>query len=106
MAAKIKKGDYVVVIAGADKGKKGNVLRVIPKEDRVVVEGVRVVKRHVRPSQIDPEGGIRTFEAPIHISNVAHIDPKDDVPTRVGFKKLKDGTKVRVARKSGEVIDV
>lgn len=106
MAAKIKKGDYVVVISGADKGKKGNVLRVIPKEDRVVVEGVRVVKRHVRPSQVDPEGGIRTFEAPIHISNVAHIDPKDDVPTRVGFKTLKDGKKVRVARKSGEVIDV
>ena len=106
MAAKIKKGDYVVVISGADKGKKGNVLRVIPKEDRVVVEGVRVVKRHVRPTQFDPEGGIRTFEAPIHISNVAHIDPKDDVPTRVGFKTLKDGKKVRVARKSGEVIDV
>ena len=106
MAAKIKKGDYVVVIAGKDKGKKGNVLRVIPKEDRVVVEGVAVVKRHVRPSQVDPEGGIRTFEAPIHISNVAHLDPKDNVPTRVGFKTLKDGTKVRVARKSGEVIDV
>ena len=106
MAAKIKKGDYVVVISCADKGKKGNVLRVIPKEDRVVVEGVRVVKRHVRPTQFDPEGGIRTFEAPIHISNVAHIDPKDDVPTRVGFKTLKDGKKVRVARKSGEVIDV
>lgn len=106
MAAKIKKDDYVVVISGADKGKKGKVLRVIPKEDRVVVEGVRVMKRHIRPSQVDPEGGIRTFEAPIHISNVAHIDPKDDVPTRVGFKTLKDGKKVRVARKSGEVIDV
>lgn len=106
MAAKIKKGDYVVVITGKDKGKKGNVLRVIPKENRVVVEGVAVVKRHVRPSQVDPEGGIRTFEAPIHISNVAHLDPKDNVPTRVGFKTLKDGKKVRVARKSGEVIDV
>ena len=106
MAAKIKKGDYVVVISGGDKGKKGKVLRVIPSEQRVVVEGVRVVKRHVRPSQIDPEGGIKTFEAPIHISNVAHLDPKDNVPTRVGFKVLKDGTKVRVARKSGEVIDV
>lgn len=105
MAAKIKKGDYVVVIAGGDKGKKGNVLRVIPKENRVVVEGVAVVKRHVRPSQTDPEGGIRTFEAPIHISNVAHIDPTENVPTRVGFKTLKDGKKVRVARKSGEVID-
>ncbi len=105
MAAKIKKGDYVVVIAGGDKGKKGNVLRVIPKENRVVVEGVAIVKRHVRPSQTDPEGGIRTFEAPIHISNVAHIDPTENVPTRVGFKTLKDGKKVRVARKSGEVID-
>ena len=73
---------------------------------KTVVEGVRVVKRHVRASQTDPEGGIKTFEAPIHISNVAHIDPKDDVPTRVGFKTLKDGKKVRVARKSGEVIDV
>ena len=106
MAAKIKKGDYVVVISGGDKGKKGKVLRVHPAEQRVVVEGVRVVKRHVRPSQSDPEGGIKTFEAPIHISNVAHLDPKDNVPTRVGFKVLKDGTKVRVARKSGEVIDV
>jgi len=105
MAAKIKKGDYVIVIAGKDKGKKGNVLRVIPKEDRVVVEGVAIVKRHVRPSQTDPEGGIRTFEAPIHISNVAHLDPTENVPTRVGFKTLKDGKKVRVARKSGEVID-
>ncbi len=106
MAAKIKKGDYVVVIAGGDKGKKGNVLKVFPKENRVVVEGVRIVKRHVRPSQADPEGGIKQFEAPIHVSNVAHIDPKDNVPTRVGFKTLKDGQKVRVARKSGEVIDV
>ncbi len=106
MAAKIKKGDYVVVISGGDKGKKGNVLKVFPKENRVVVEGVRIVKRHVRPSQADPEGGIKQFEAPIHVSNVAHIDPKDNVPTRVGFKTLKDGSKVRVARKSGEVIDV
>ena len=106
MAAKIKKGDYVVVISGSDKGKKGKVLRVLPREERVVVEGVLVVKRHVRPTQFDPDGGIKTFEAPIHISNVAHLDPKDNVPTRVGFKTLKDGKKVRVARKSGEVIDV
>ena len=105
MAAKIKKGDYVVVLAGKDKGQKGEVLKVFPKEERVVVKGIKMVKRHVRPSQADPDGGIKTFEAPIHVSNVAHLDPKDGVPTRVGFKTLKDGKKVRVARKSGEVID-
>lgn len=105
MAAKIKKGDYVVVLTGKDKGQKGEVLKVFPKEERVVVKGIKMVKRHVRPSQADPDGGIKTFEAPIHVSNVAHLDPKDGVPTRVGFKTLKDGKKVRVARKSGEVID-
>jgi len=105
MAAKIKKGDYVVVIAGKDKGQKGEVLKVFPKESRVVVKGIKMVKRHVRPSQGDPEGGIKQFEAPIHISNVAHIDPKDSKPTRVGFKTLKDGKKVRVTKKSGEVIN-
>ncbi|CAM3679310.1 50S ribosomal protein L24 [Litorimonas haliclonae] len=105
MAAKIKKGDYVVVISGKDKGRKGEVLKVSPKEERVVVKGVRMVKRHVRPSQMDPDGGIKEFEAPIHVSNVAHLDPKEDKPTRVGFKTLKDGKKVRVAKKSGEVID-
>lgn len=105
MAAKIKKGDYVVVLSGADKGRKGEVLRVSPKDERVVVKGVRMVKRHMKPSQSDPDGGIKEFEAPIHISNVSHIDPKDDVPTRVGFKVLKDGKKVRFAKKSGEVID-
>ena len=105
MAAKIKKGDYVIVLSGSDKGRKGEVLSVSPAEERVVVKGVRMVKRHVKPSQIDPDGGIKTFEAPIHVSNVAHIDPKDNVPTRVGFKTLKDGKKVRVAKKSGEVID-
>lgn len=105
MAAKIKKGDYVVVLSGNDKGRKGEVLTVMPSENRVVVKGVRLVKRHVKPSQSDPDGGIKSFEAPIHVSNVAHIDPKDNVATRVGFKTLKDGTKVRVARKSGEVIN-
>ena len=106
MAAKIKKGDYVVVISGKDKGKKGEVTKVFPKEGRVIVSGVRMVKRHVRPTQWDPEGGIRSFEAPIDISNVAHMDPKDNKPTRVGFKVLKDGKKVRVSKRSGEVIDV
>lgn len=105
MAAKIKKGDHVVVIAGKDKGRKGEVLKVFPKESRVVVKGIKMVKRHVRPSQADPEGGIKQFEAPIHISNVAHLDPKEGKPTRVGFKTLKDGKKVRVTKKSGEVID-
>ena len=105
MAAKIKKGDYVIVLSGADKGRKGEVLSVSPADERVVVKGVRMVKRHVKPSQVDPDGGIKSFEAPIHVSNVAHIDPKDNVPTRVGFKTLKDGRKVRVAKKSGEVID-
>jgi len=106
MAAKIKKGDYVIVISGKDKGRKGEVTKVFPKEGRVIVSGVKMVKRHVRPTQWDPEGGIRSFEAPIDISNVAHIDPKDDKPTRVGFKVLKDGKKVRVSKRSGEVIDV
>jgi len=105
MAAKIKKGDHVVVISGKDKGRKGEVTRVYPKQGRVVVSGVRMVKRHVRPTQFDPDGGIRSFEAPIDVSNVAHIDPKDGNPTRVGFKTLKDGKKVRVAKRSGEVID-
>ncbi|MEP1229067.1 MAG: 50S ribosomal protein L24 [Litorimonas sp.] len=106
MAAKIKKGDYVVVISGGDKGRKGEVLKVSPKDQRVVVKGVRMVKRHTKPTQQNPDGGIMEFEAPIHVSNVAHLDPKDSVATRVGFKTLKDGKKVRVAKKSGEVIDV
>ena len=105
MAAKIKKGDFVVVLSGKDKGKKGEVLKVIPKEERVLVAGVHIVKRHVRPSQADPEGGIKTFEAPIHISNVSALDPKSGNATRVGFKTLKDGKKVRVAKKSGELLD-
>ncbi|PHQ60546.1 MAG: 50S ribosomal protein L24 [Robiginitomaculum sp.] len=108
MAAKIKKGDYVQVISGSlknGKGKKGEVLRVFTNENRVLVAGINMVKRHVKPSQADPEGGIKTFEAPIAISNVAHLDPKDGKPTRVGFKTLKDGKKVRVAKRSGEEID-
>ena len=105
MAAKIKKGDYVIVLSGNDKGRKGEVMSVSPSSERVVVKGVRLVKRHVKPSQADPDGGIKSFEAPIHISNVAHIDPGKNVATRVGFKVLKDGKKVRVAKKSGEVID-
>ena len=108
MAAKFKKGDYVQVISGSlknGKGKKGEILRVFTKENRVLVTGINMAKRHVRPSQNDPDGGVKQFEAPIHVSNVAHLDPKDSKPTRVGFKTLKDGTKVRVAKRSGEVID-
>lgn len=104
MAAKVKKGDQVVVIAGKDKGKKGEVLGVVTAESRVVVQGVNVVTRHTKPTMTS-QGGLVKKEAPIHVSNVAHIDPKSSEPTRVGFKVLEDGRKVRVARKSGEQID-
>jgi large subunit ribosomal protein L24 len=104
MAAKIKKGDRVVVLAGKDKGRQGQVIKVLPKEDRLVVSGVNMVKRHTRPSQSDPQGGIKNKEAALHISNVAFVDPKTGEPTRVGFR-VEDGKKVRVAKKSGEVID-
>jgi large subunit ribosomal protein L24 len=103
MAAKIKKGDRVVVLTGRDKGRQGEVLRVFPKEERVVVQGLNLVKRHTRPSQLDPQGGIRTKEAPIHVSNVAYVD-RDGQPTRVGFR-IEGDKKVRYAKKSGEVID-
>ncbi len=101
---KIRKGDHVVVIAGKDKDKNGEVLKVMPKENRVLVQGVNMVKRHQRQTP-QQEGGIMTREAPVHISNIAMEDPKDGKPTRVGFKTLKDGRKVRFARRSGEVID-
>ena len=104
MAAKIKKGDRVVVLAGKDKGRQGQVVRVFPTEGRLVVSGVNMVKRHTRPSQTDPQGGIRHKEASLHLSNVALVDPKTGEPTRVGFK-FEDGKKVRFAKKSGEVID-
>ncbi len=101
---KIKKGDKVVVLTGRDKGKTGEVLRVLRDLDRVVVQGVNVVKRHTRPSP-GQTGGIVEKELGIHISNVAHIDPKSNRPTRVGYKVLADGRKVRFAKRSGEVID-
>ncbi|PWE16544.1 50S ribosomal protein L24 [Marinicauda salina] len=104
MAAKIKKGDKVVVLVGRDKGKTGEVTRVIPETGRVVVSGVNVVKRHQRPTQFQ-QGGIEEKEASIDASNVAIADPKTGEPTRVGFTVGKDGKKVRVAKKSGEVID-
>jgi large subunit ribosomal protein L24 len=101
---KIKKGDEVVVLTGRDRGKKGEVLRVIPKESRVLVQGVNMIKRHTRARPGEP-GGIVDKEAALHVSNVALADPKDGKPTRVGYKVLADGRKVRVARRSGEVID-
>ena len=103
---KIRKDDEVIVLTGRDKGKRGAVLRVVTRTDRVLVEGVNVTKRHVKPTQGDPQGGIVEREAPIHISNVALIDPESDRPTRVRYKTLEDGRKVRVATRSGEVIDV
>ena len=104
MAAKIKKGDKVVVLAGRDKGRTGEVLRVMPDENRAVVDGVNVVKRHQRQTK-DREAGIINKPAPIDLSNVALADPKDGKATRVGFKILDDGRKVRVAKRSGELID-
>ncbi len=101
---KIKKGDHVVVITGKDKGKKGEVLKVMPAENRAIVKGVAMVRRHQRQTA-SQEGGIIAKEAAIHISNLAIEDPKDGKPTRVGYKFLKDGRKVRFARRSGEVIN-
>lgn len=101
---KIKKGDKVIVIAGRDKGKVGVVQRVLPKTNRVIVEGVNIRKKHLRPSPQNEAGGIIDFEAPIHVSNVAYLDPEKNVPTRVGYKFI-DGKKVRYAKKSNKIID-
>jgi large subunit ribosomal protein L24 len=101
---KIKKGDNVVVISGRDKGKQGEVLRVYPSEQRLIVQGVHIARRHTRQSMGNP-GGIVEKELTIHVSNVSHIDPSSGKPTRVGYKTLDGGRKVRVARRSGEVID-
>ena len=104
MAAKIKKGDKVVVLTGRDNGRTGEVVRVMPKENRALVRGVNLVKRHQRQT-MNQEGGIIQKEAPIHLSNLALADPKDGKPTRVGFKILDDGRKVRFAKRSGDLID-
>jgi len=103
-AAKIKKGDSVVVRSGKDKGRTGTVLQVLPKDGKVLVSGINVAVRHRKPSQVNPQGGIDRREAPMHISKVSLADPKDGKPTRVRFE-TKDGKKVRVAVKSGETID-
>ena len=102
---KIKTKDKVVVISGRDKGKTGEVLKVLAKDERVVVRGVNMVTKHERQTA-QSQGGIKEIEAPLHISNVAHADPKTGKPTRVGYKVLEDGRKVRVAKRSGEVIDL
>ncbi|TPV97596.1 MAG: 50S ribosomal protein L24 [Beijerinckiaceae bacterium] len=104
MAAKIKKGDRVVVLAGRDKGRSGEVVRVQPKEEHAIVRGVNTVKRHQKQTA-KQEAGIIAKEAPIHLSNLALADPKNGKPTRVGFKILDDGRKVRYAKRSGELID-
>ncbi len=101
---KIKKGDQVIVLTGRDRGKRGEVLKVFPREERLVVQGVMMVRRHEKPGPRG-QGGITSKEARIHISNVALLDPESDQPTRVGAKVLEDGRKVRVARRSGAVID-
>ncbi len=100
----VKKGDKVLVIAGKDKGKQGVILEAYPKNSRVLVEGVNIVKKHAKPSQDNPQGGILNQEAPIHSSNVMPIDPKSGEPTRVGYK-VENGKKVRIAKKSGEALD-
>ena len=105
MAAKVRKGDRVMVTAGRDKGKSGEVLRVYASEERVLVTGVNVVKRHQRQTA-KAQGGIVSKESPIHLSKISHVDPKTGGPTRIGFKVLGDGRRVRFAKKSGEVLDV
>lgn len=100
----VKKGDKVQVITGKDKGKTGVVLAAYPKQNRVIVEGVNIVKKHAKPSQENPQGGILTQEAAIHVSNVMPLDPKTGKPTRVGYKDV-DGKKVRIAKQSGTVLD-
>ncbi len=104
-AAKVKKGDKVVILSGKDKGKKGEVTKSFPKDSKVIVGGINMMTRHKKASQANPQGGLERIEAPMHVSKVAIEDPKTGKPTRVGFKVLEDGRKVRVAKRSGEVID-
>ena len=104
MKLKLKKGDKVIVTTGKDKGKTGEITTVFPKENKVIVGGLNMVKRHTKPSQ-ESAGGIVSKEMPIHVSNVAYVDPKDGKATRIGYKLEKGGRKVRVAKRSGEVVD-
>ena len=105
MAARIRKGDTVVVISGVNKGRRGEVMRVMPKVERAVVQGVAMVTRHIKPRGMGEPGGIREQEAAIHLSNLMLIDPRSEKPTKVGFRILEDGRKVRVAKATGEVIE-
>jgi len=105
MAARIRKGDRVEVISGAQKGRRGEVLQVLPKENRAVVQGVRMATKHTKPSGMGQPGGIVEVEAPIHLSNLALVDAKTDKKTKVGFRVLEDGRKVRVAKATGNVIE-
>ena len=106
MARHIKKGDTVIVIAGNDKGRTGEVIRMMPKSDKVLVQGVNRVYRHLRPSRAHPQGGRIQKEMPMHISNVQPVDPKTSQPTRVGFRVTEDGTKERYAKKSGQTLGI
>ena len=101
---KFRRGDDVVIISGKDKGKTGSILKIIPATQRLVVQGVNIVKRHTRPTQTNP-GGVVEKEGSIHVSNIAHLDPDNNKPTRVGFKILEGSKKVRVAKRSGEMLD-
>jgi large subunit ribosomal protein L24 len=105
VAARIRKGDKVIILAGKDKGRTGEVIKSIPDANRVVVSGINMMARHTKPSQADPQGGIKRLEAPIHVSNVAHVDPTTGKATRIGFKIDDKGRKVRFAKRSGENID-
>ena len=105
MAARIRKGDTVVVIAGVSKGRRGEVLRMMPKADRAVVQGVAMATRHIKPRGVQEPGGVRQLEAAIHLSNLMLIDPRSEKPTKVGFRLLDDGRKVRIAKVTGEVIE-
>ena len=105
MAARIRKGDTVLVMTGTDKGRRGEVLQVFPKDERAVVQGIRMAKRHVKPRGMGQPGGIVEQEATIHLSNLQLVDPVSDKPTRVGYRVLDDGRKVRVAKATGQVIE-
>ena len=105
MAARIRKGDTVLVISGADRGKQGEILQMFPKDDRAVVQGINVAKKHTKPTGMGSPGGIVEKEATIHVSNLKLVDPKSGKPTRVGFRVLDDGRKVRVAKATGAVIE-
>ena len=105
MAARIKKGDTVLVISGAERGKRGEVLRVLPSDNRAVVQGVNVAKKHTKPTGMGNPGGIVSVEASVHLSNLKLVDPKTGTPTKVGFRTLDDGRKVRVAKANGNVIE-